>query len=105
MKERLRAAGAPLQPENTDSIKYNLGLAEELSALFARMQSEGNTDEHTDAILERYNAINVHAEEESMSDSDRIEPNDALDVSDTRDEILGLIRPIATFLKDKGKIN
>ncbi len=97
--------GAPLQPEDIDSVDYNLRLAQELSDLFAKMQSEGNVNDHVDEIFKQYEAINIYAGEESVSDSDRMEPNESMDTSDKGNEILDLTRPIATFLRTKGRIS
>ncbi len=99
----MKPEGAP-QEGNTESIDYNFRLAEDLSTLFTRMQDEGKADQHIDEILRRYEAINVYAEEGSMSESDRIDPNDAMDNVATRDEISALLRPIEGFLRSKGKI-
>lgn len=104
MEQGPHAPGAPLQPESLDSLKDNLGLAKELSALFKKMQEEGSTDDDScvDALLEKYEVIYV--DEESEHESDRVDSVDALELSDTRDEILELIRPITAFLMSKGKI-
>ena len=91
--------------ENTESIEYHLKLAGELSALFTKMQSDGDTDDHIDEILAKYKAIDPFAEEESMSDSTPVDQDRASDVVETREEILELIRPIDLFLKTKGRIN